>query len=141
MFLRAMHSKALKVTELKQEGKDALYHEYLRLFSVLPSIVLEKVPEDQLRTPTGKALVLVQLVNKHSGELVELECDSDGTRGGWHLCAGTHDQFGCGEQWYCVAGGLEAGAGDGQTEWTPMEERREEISRLMEQEISRIMST
>ena len=27
MFLNAMHSKALKVTELKQEGKDALHRE------------------------------------------------------------------------------------------------------------------
>ena len=141
-FLDAMHRKALKVTDMKKDGQDDKLQEYRCLFSVLPAIVHEKIPEDQLQTASGVARVLSQLVNKHSGELVELECDSDNTRGGWCPCFGRHNQFGCSEQWYCVDGGHAAGAGDDQTEWTPMGgERRGEISRGMEQEIKRILST
>jgi len=42
-------------------------------------MTIEKVGEEQLQTIVGKAQVLSHLVNKHSGELVELEADSDAT--------------------------------------------------------------
>ena len=39
----------------------------------LPAITIEKVGSEQLATTDGRAFAIGQLINKHSGEIVELD--------------------------------------------------------------------
>ena len=80
-FLLNTHAKALMVTDFRNQEKQALRDEYTTLFSHFPASTVAKVGNEQLSTSIGKATALIQLVNKHSGEVVE----ADVTRGGWSL--------------------------------------------------------
>ena len=47
--------------------------EYLQLLQDLPAGTVKKLPPMQLNTVQGRALAMMQLVSKHSGEVVELD--------------------------------------------------------------------
>jgi len=128
-FLKIMNGKSLNVTQLKQEDQQSQREGYQVLLSKFPTITIEKVGHEQLQTIEGQAKTLTQLVNKHSGELVELEADAKATRGGWRLVSGSHDQFELGEQWFCIQGGKAVGPGDIQKEWKPSKETTQEEDR------------
>jgi len=102
LFLLGAHTQALKITEFTKN--DNLLNEYAALFKQLPSIAAAKLGAKNLETDHGCAKALVKLVNKHSGELVEI----DATRGGWSLresAPGSASAAKWGEQWYCTNGG------------------------------------
>ena len=105
-FVRQAHTRSLQVTTLKDPGQAARREEYAKLLERFPFTVAKKVGDLQLTTPEGRAQAVAQLVNKHSGELVEL----DRSRAAWILrpvvpgSASTID----GDQWLCRADGKEA---------------------------------
>ena len=68
-----MHEHALGVTTLKEEGATTLRNTYAKLFEAFPRSTLTKVGHKQLTTDMGRATAIVQLVSKHSGEVVELD--------------------------------------------------------------------
>ena len=101
-FLMDARGKALKVTELKTNYR--LLRQYDKLLTRLPSIVHEKLGAQKLQTPQDFAKALVNLVDKHTGELVEV----DPERSGWSLreCApGSASATTWGEQWHCRESG------------------------------------
>ena len=80
-FVERAHKRGLQVTILKDADQEARRDEYAKLLERFPGSTERKVGGDQLLTPEGRARAVVQLVSKHSGELVEL----DRSRAGWVL--------------------------------------------------------
>ena len=71
-FLQAANKRSLGVQKLKTEA--VLRDEYRRLLEVLPPIVENKFDHTaKLETVEGRAQAIVSLINKHSGEIVELD--------------------------------------------------------------------
>ena len=105
-FLKAANKRSLAVTKLKT---DVVFRkEYRLLLEALAPIVADKLGHtDQLETEEGKAQAIVQLISKHSGEIVEV----DSTRTEWVLLpvlpgsASKHLP----EQWFCCHNGVPAG--------------------------------
>ena len=104
-FLEAAHQRSLGVVNLKKD--EALRKDYFMLLKALPPIVKEKVGSEQLETELGRAKAIIGLVNKHSGEIVEV----DSTRTEWVLLpvlpGSASKQFT--EQWFCCHNGVPAG--------------------------------
>ena len=105
-FLQAAHQRSLGVQKLKTDP--ALRDEYRWLLKDLPPIVETKFDHTaKLDTVEGRAQAIVSLINKHSGEIVEL--DSNCTE--WTLqpvlpgvaSGGTPEQF------FCCPNGAPAG--------------------------------
>ena len=70
-FLAAAHKRSLGVVRLKED--ESFRKDYFQLLKALPPIVKEKVGTEQLETELGKAKAIIGLVNKHSGEIVEVD--------------------------------------------------------------------
>ena len=71
-FLQAANKRSLGVQKLNTEP--VLRDEYHWLLKVLPPIVEDKFDHSRkLETVEGKAQAIVKLINKHSGEIVELD--------------------------------------------------------------------
>jgi len=140
-FLRTMKQKSLKVADLRKEHH--LREEYDTLLSRLPGTAIRKVGHEQLQTTEGHARALQQLVNKHSGELVELE-EYKAAASPWWLSRGPHDQFSLSEQWYCKEHGEVVGPGDLQDEWTPFNSEdptaTQQVELEMNKEINRVLT-
>ena len=100
-FLAQAHKRSLGVNELRRN--ETLRDAYSVLLQALPAIALEKVGAAQLATLEGKAYAIGQLVNKHSGEIVELETN----RPDWTLQPVRPDFASAPlhEQWFCRANG------------------------------------
>ena len=105
-FVQQAHKRALQVTSLKDADQKARRGEYAKLLERFPGSTEKKVGGDQLLTQEGRAQAVVQLVNKHSGELVEL----DRSRAGWILLpvvpGSASTMFS--DQWRCREDGKEA---------------------------------
>jgi hypothetical protein len=100
---------------------------------------MNKLGENQLSTEIGRALAIVQLTSKHSGEIVEI----DRTRNTWILVrveapgSASGDLFEYGPQWNCLETG-EAVGGDGDTEYGKA--RIYEETNLINVEMQRVAS-
>ena len=71
-FLQAANKRSLGVLKLKTEA--VLRDEYRWLLEVLPPIVENKFDHTaKLETDEGRAQAIVSLINKHAGEIVELD--------------------------------------------------------------------
>ncbi len=107
-FLVKANKRSLGVLQLRNDA--ALRNEYRILLQVPPAITLPKVGEAQLATPERKAVVVGQLVDKHSGEIVEL----DRRRASWTLERVAPDSASAdhSEQWYCCERRARAGRAD-----------------------------
>ena len=104
-FLAAAHKRSLGVIKLKKEKP--FREDYFMLLEALPPIVEMKVGPEQLETEKGKAQAIVQLISKHSGEIVEV----DSTRTEWVLLPvlpGSASKQ-VPEQWFCCHNGVPAG--------------------------------
>ena len=105
-FVHQAHTRSLQVTTLKDPGQAARREEYAKLLERFPGSTERKVGGDQLLTLEGRARAVVQLVSKHSGELVEL----DRNRAGWILrlvVPGSASTM-YSDQWQCRGDGKEA---------------------------------
>ena len=73
-FLRAAHNRVLRVTQLQglQAESEDLRAEFSKLLEDFPKCCGLKFGEDTFRTARGRAHLVVGLVKKHSGEVVEL---------------------------------------------------------------------
>ena len=74
-FLKAANKRSLRATQLQGSQAEAarLGAEFSKLLDDLPESCAVKFGEDTLTTAGGRAQLVVGLVNKHSGELVELD--------------------------------------------------------------------
>jgi len=142
-FLVTMNRKSLSVSDLRKKDQQSRRKEYRALLEKLPTIAIKKVEHEQLQTIVGHAQALQQLVNKHTGELVELE-ESRVAACPWWLVRGTHDQFQLSEQWFCTSSGQAVGPGEIQKEWTPFNSRdpkaTQQVELEMDNEITRVLS-
>ena len=107
-FLVRANKRSLAVLALRIDA--TLRDEYGVLLQALPAITLQKVGGAQLATPDGRAFAIGQLVNKHSGEIVDL----DRRRTSWtlQLAAPGSASADLPEQWYCCANRATAGHAD-----------------------------
>ena len=117
-FLSEAHSRGLWVTNLEDKGGTSgpqavfLRAVHSKLLEDIPETAAQKFGEKFLTSPHGRAHLLVGLVNKHSGELVEL----DRNRFGWELrevapgSASADVAALARTQWACREGGEAAGA-------------------------------
>ena len=112
-FLRRANERALWVTELQGEQKEArmLRNKYTKLLGDLPECCALKFGEDTLGSERGRAQLVLGLVKKRTGELVEL----DRMLSGWQLRAVAPGSAsvallsGTVTQWLCREGGEPAG--------------------------------
>ena len=74
---------------------------YRTLLEALPPIVREKVGDEQLGTDEGRVKAIIGLVNKHSGEMVQLKKSHPDWTLEWRDCASLPLH----EQWFCRANG------------------------------------
>ena len=105
-FVKQAHQHSLQVTIFKDPGQHARRQEYAKLLEQFPFSTANKFGDLQLTTPEGRGQAVGQLVNKHSGEVVEL----DRMRASWVLLPvvpGSASAFD-GDQWLCRADGKEA---------------------------------
>ena len=70
-FLADANKRSLQVLLLREDA--AARDEYRVLLASFPDITITKVGQEQLEPPEGRAKALGQLVDKHSGEIVELD--------------------------------------------------------------------
>ena len=70
-FLERAHTRSLRVLNLMKN--DALRHDYWQLFLDIPTTTWEEHEAKQLKTSKDMASVIVHLVYKHAGEIVELD--------------------------------------------------------------------
>ena len=114
-FLSEAHKRSLWVTNLENKGgssdTEGFRTEYSKLLEDIPETAAQKFGESYLESPAARAHLLVGLVNKHSGELVEL----DRLRFGWALkgvapgSASAAAESLVRSQWVCREGGEAAG--------------------------------
>ena len=113
-FLDAAHKRSLWATHLK--GDKNLREEYLYLLCDLPESSVYKFSFDKLEGADGpaRADMVVGLISKHPGEVVEL----DRRRSGWQLRAVTRGSASVAPlaaahaQWYCREHSERAGHAD-----------------------------
>ena len=103
-FIKARHEESLWVTKLKHETFDgaALREQYHELFRRFPTSTVLKRGED-MDTVLGQAKAVVGLVNKHAGEIVEM----DRMKMRWilHFLAPGSASVEWSSQWNCNADG------------------------------------
>ena len=112
-FLEAAHQRSLGVVNLKKD--EVLRKEYFMLLKALPPIVKEKVGSEQLETELGRAKAIIGLVNKHSGEIVQLKKSHPDWTLEWRDCASLPLH----EQWFCRANGAPSMRPDKDFGWPP----------------------
>ena len=104
-FLVARHHESFKVMLLDQETAEGaeLRRRYHKLLERFPDTIAPMVGEEQLQTEIGRAKAVVQLVNKHSGEIVEM----DRTKMSWvlHALEPGSASVQWSEQWNCKEDG------------------------------------
>ena len=120
-FLHDAHKRSLAVTQFKDN--DALFLEYSRLVEEFPDLTLSKFGLESLGTNRGQVQAIVGLVNKHSGEIVEL----DPRIGMWVLLKSSEGftSQNYSEQWFCSPNGAKADKRDPQFGFDPRVGRAE----------------
>ena len=113
IFIDQAHTRSLGVLQLKTDA--SARHDYRTLLQSLPAITVAKVGPEQLETPEGRARALGQLVDKHSGEIVEL----DQRRMSWTMerVAPGSASAASSEQWHCCEHRAEAGKAEFEFGW------------------------
>ena len=112
-FLTAANTRSLQVLQLREDT--AKRDEYRVLLASFPYITIMKVGQEQLETPEGRAKALGQLVDKHSGEIVEL--DQRQTRWTIEPVASGSARAASSEQWHCCEHRAEAGKAEFEFGW------------------------
>ena len=136
-FVQRAHKRALQVTILKDADQEARRDEYAKLLERFPGSTERKVGGDQLLTLEGRARAVVQLVSKHSGELVEL----DRNRAAWILrlvVPGSASTM-YSDQWQCRGDGKEADTAEFEFGAPPQGGLPSDTSLVMNFESKRVM--